>query len=232
MISGRRSTERSSPDLSNQLFSAPGYLTPTNGTAREFVGDIFGVQQRTTLERFNGTATFNWTPITWLQFTAQGGVDNGNANNSRGQLPGQGTLNGSAWGPTASQGYSGIDINRTNSLQYTATIRGQGDAATHERADVDRRRSAASTSRAASTRCSAKAMALASARRRRRAAQQRLATTTTTENATAGAFAQEQLNYSDKLFGTVSARIDENSAFGKQQNEHDLSERERVVRDV
>ena len=26
--------------LSNQLFSAPGYLTPTNGTAREYVGDI------------------------------------------------------------------------------------------------------------------------------------------------------------------------------------------------
>ena len=65
--------------LSNQLFSAPGYLTPTNGTAREFVGDIFGVQQRTSLERFNGTATFNWTPWEAIQVTAQGGVDNGNA---------------------------------------------------------------------------------------------------------------------------------------------------------
>jgi hypothetical protein len=49
------------------------------------------------------------------------------------------------------------------------------------------------------------------------AAQQRLATTTTTENATAGGFAQEQLNYKDKIYGTVAARIDENSAFGQHQ---------------
>ena len=202
--------------LSNQLFSAPGYLTPTNGTAREFVGDIFGVQQRTTLERFNGTATFNWNPIAAIQFTAQGGVDNGNANNSEEQLPGQGTINGSAWGPTASQGYSGVDINRTNSLQYTATIRGQGT----------RHLTNALTSittlggqyfKSGIYTLFGEGYGLGIGATTPTAAQQRLATTTTTENATAGGFAQEQLNYRDKLFGTVSARIDENSAFGKRQ---------------
>jgi TonB-linked SusC/RagA family outer membrane protein len=202
--------------LSNQLFSAPGYLTPTNGTAREFVGDIFGVKQRTSLERFNGTATFNWNPFEAITVTAQGGVDNSNANNFEQQLPGQGTINGSAWGPTASQGYSGVDINRTNSLQYTATLRAQG---------IKRLTNAwTSTSTVGGQYFKSgiytlfgEGYGLGVGATTPTAAQQRLATTTTTENATAGGFAQEQVNYKDKLFGTVAARVDENSAFGKRQ---------------
>lgn len=202
--------------LSNQLFSAPGYLTPTNGTAREFVGDIFGVQQRTSLERFNGTATLNWTPINWFQVTAQGGVDNGNANNSEFQFPGQGTLNGSAWGPTASQGYSGIDINRTNSLQYTATIRGQATRNLTQ-ALTSQTTLGGQFFKSGIYTLFGEGYGLGVGATTPTAAQQRLATTTTTENATAGAFVQEQLNYKDKLYGTVSARVDENSAFGKNQ---------------
>jgi TonB-linked SusC/RagA family outer membrane protein len=203
--------------LSNQLFSAPGYVTPTNGTAREFVGDIFGVTQRTALERFNGNASFNWTVIPAIQITAQGGVDNTNANNSEQQLPGQGTINGSAWGPTASQGYSGIDINRTNSLQYTATLRAAGT------------RHLTNTLTSLTTlggqffksgiyTLFGEGYGLGVGSTTPTAAAQRLATTTTTENATAGGFAQEQLMYKDKLYGTVAARIDQNSAFGKDQS--------------
>jgi TonB-linked SusC/RagA family outer membrane protein len=202
--------------LSNQLFSAPGYLTPTNGTAREFVGDIFGVRQRTSLERFNGTATFSWNPFEAIQVTAQGGVDNSNANNFEQQLPGQGTINGSAWGPTASQGYSGVDINRTNSLQYTATLRGQGTK--HLTPSL----TSVSTIggqyfKSGIYTLFGEGYGLGVGATTPTAAQQRLATTTTTENATAGGFAQEQLNYKDKVYATVAARIDENSAFGQQQ---------------
>lgn len=202
--------------LSNQLFSAPGYLTPTNGTAREYVGDIFGVQQRTTLERFNGSASFNWTPMAGIQLTAQGGVDNANANNSEMQLPGQGTVNGSAWGPTASQGYSGIDINRTNSLQYTATVRAQGTRnLTNSLTSVTT--IGGQFFKSGIYTLFGEGYGLGIGATTPTAAQQRLATTTTTENATAGAFAQQQMNYKDKLYGTVSARMDENSAFGKRQ---------------
>jgi TonB-linked SusC/RagA family outer membrane protein len=202
--------------LSNQLFSAPGYRTPTNGTAREYVGDILGVTQRTTLERFNGSAQFNWTPIAGIQLTAQGGVDNGNANNSEQQLPGQGTANGSAWGPTSSQGYSGIDIQRTNSLQYTATVRGQGTRQlTNSLTSVTT--VGGQFFKSGIYTLFGEGYGLGIGATTPTAAQQRLATTTTTENATAGGFAQEQLKYQDKLFGTVSARIDENSAFGKRQ---------------
>jgi len=203
--------------LSNQLFSAPGYRTPTNGTAREFVGDIFGVQQRTSLERFNGTATFNWTPWEPIQITAQGGVDNGNANNFEEQLPGQGTVNGSAWGPTASQGYSGVDINRTNSLQYTATLRAQGTKhLTNSLTSVST--IGGQYFKSGIYTLFGEGYGLGIGATTPTAAQQRLATTTTTENATAGGFAQEQLNYKDKLFGTVAARVDENSAFGQNQS--------------
>ena len=203
--------------LSNQLFSAPGYLTPTNGTAREYVGDIFGVKQRTSLERFNGTATFNWTPWEAIQVTAQGGVDNGNANNFAQQLPGQGTLNGSAWGPTASQGYSGVDINRTNSLTYTATLRAQGTK--HLTNSLTSMTTVGGQYfKSGIYTLFGEGYGLGVGATTPTAAQQRLATTTTTENATAGGFVQEQLNYKDKFFGTVAARVDENSAFGQNQS--------------
>src|SRR2546423_15523350 len=76
--------------LSNQLFSAPGYKTATNGTAREFVGDIYSVNQRLTLERFTGSGSFHWSPITRLPLTAAGGIDNRHANNYHIPLPGGG----------------------------------------------------------------------------------------------------------------------------------------------
>jgi TonB-linked SusC/RagA family outer membrane protein len=202
--------------LSNQLFSAPGYLTPTNGTAREFVGDIFGVTQRTTLERTNGNASLNWTPVASIVVTAEGGVDNANANNTEQQLPGQGTVNGAAWGPSASQGFSGIDIFRTNSLQYTATLRGAGTR------HIGNNLTSTTTVggqyfKSGIYTLFGEGYGLGVGATTPTAASQRLATTTTTENATAGVFAQQQLNYKDKLYGTLGARIDENSAFGKRQ---------------
>jgi hypothetical protein len=203
--------------LSNQLFSAPGYLTPTNGTAREFVGDIFGVQQRTTLERFNGTATFNWNPIAALQFTAQGGVDNSNANNSEMQLPGQGTLNGSAWGPTASQG---ILWNRHQPHELAAVHCDDsrtGHAPSHQLADVDH-----DDRRPVFQERDLHALRRRLWPRHRRDDADRRSTAPRHddddgERDRRRVSRRQQLNYRDKLFGTISARIDENSAFGKRQ---------------
>lgn len=199
--------------LSNQLFSAPGFLTATNGTAGQYVGDIFSVGQRTTLERFTGTGSFNWTPMSWLQLTAEGGVDNANANNFQDQFPGQGPTT-SAWGPTAAQGFSGIDLFRTNSLQYTATVRG---AAT-------RRLSSSFNSvttvggqwfKSGIYQLFGEGYGLGVGATTPNAAAQRLASTTTTENATYGGFAQEQISYLDRVFFTVASRVDKNSAFGR-----------------
>ena len=199
--------------LSNQLFSAPGYLTATNGTAGQYVGDIFSVGQTEQLQRFYGSAAANYTPRSWLQLTATGGIDNGNSNNSQFQLPGQGPTT-SAWGPTASQGYSGVDITRANSLVYTASAQAQ---ATHN---------LMSTLTSITTvggqwfkngtyTLFGEGYGLGVGATTPTAAAQRLATTSTTENATYGAYAQEQLNWRERLYGTVAARVDKNSAFGR-----------------
>ena len=201
--------------LANQLFSAPGYRTSTNGTAREFVGDIYSVNQRLTLERFTGSGAFNWSPITWLQLTAEGGVDNGNSNNYQIQLPGEGTANGSAWGPTSSQGFSGKDIFRTNNLQYTTTFRG---AATRRLLSNLNSQTTLGFQwfKTGSYQLFGEGYGLALGASTPNAAQQRLASETTTENKTYGAFVSEQLSYNDRLFLTMSAREDQNSAFGRQ----------------
>jgi TonB-linked SusC/RagA family outer membrane protein len=200
--------------LSNQLFSAPGFRNATNGTAREFVGDIYSVQQRLQLERFVGSANFSWTPISWLLLNAEGGVDNGNSNNSEYQYPGEGTNVGAAWGPDASQGFSGIDITRTNSLNYTATVRA---AATRQLASTLSSVTTAGAQwfRSGQYQLFGEGYGLGVGAVTLTAAQQRLATTTTTENATYGYFLQEQLGWRDRLFATLSARTDLNSAFGR-----------------
>ncbi|MDB4876371.1 MAG: putative outer membrane protein [Gemmatimonadetes bacterium] len=199
--------------LSNQLFSAPGFKTASNGTAGQFVGDIYSVGQRNTLERFTGTTSLNWTPIPWFQFTAEGGIDNSNANNAQNQLPGEGPTT-AAWGPSASQGFSGVDIFRTNSLQYTATIRG---AANRKLTNTLTSNTTVGGQwfKSGIYQLFGEGYGLGVGSTTPNAASQRLASTTTTENATYGAFVQEQLNWRDRLYGTVSARTDQNSAFGR-----------------
>lgn len=201
--------------LSNQLFSAPGFRTSTNGTAREYVGDIYSVNQRLTLERFTGSGSFNWSPIAWLQLTAEGGVDNGNSNNYQIQLPGEGTNQGSAWGPTSAQGFSGKDINRTNTLQYTATFRG---AATRRLPWELNSQTTVGLQwfKTGTYRLFGEGYGLALGASTPNAAQQRLASEFTDENKTYGAFVSEQMAWRDRLFVTVSARDDQNSAFGRQ----------------
>ena len=200
--------------LANQLFSAPGYRTASNGTAREYVGDIYSVNQRLTLERFTGSGAFNWSPITWLQLTAEGGVDNGNANNYQIQLPGEGTNVGIAWGPTAGQGFSGKDINRVNTLQYTATFRGA--ATRHLPWEWNSQTTVGfQWFKTGTYRLFGEGYGLALGASTPNAAQQRLASEFTDENKTYGAFVSEQMAWRDRLFVTVSARDDQNSAFGR-----------------
>lgn len=200
--------------LSNQLFSAPGFKTSTNGTAREYVGDIFGVFNRLTLERFTGSGSVNWNPLNWLQLTGEGGMDNSNSNNSQYQYPGEGPNKALAWGPTAAQNYSGIDIFRTNTLQYSATTRAaasrQLTASLGSQTTVG-----AQWFRTSISQLFGEGYGLGVGATTPTAAQQRLASTATTENATYGYFIQEQLNYAEKLYVTLSARTDLNSAFGR-----------------
>lgn len=200
--------------LSNQLFSAPGFRNATNGTAREFVGDIYSVQQRLQLQRFFGSVNANWSPISWLGLTAEGGIDNANSNNSQYQFPGEGTRVGTAWGPDVNQNFSGIDIARTNSLNYTATLRA---AATRQLTSTINSvtTTGAQWFRSGQYQLFGEGYGLGVGATTLSAAQQRLATTNTVENATFGYFLQQQMSWRDRLYATVSARTDLNSAFGR-----------------
>lgn len=200
--------------LSNQMLSAPGYRTATNGTAREYVGDILSVTQRLQLQRFTGSANLSWAVLPWLTLAAEGGTDYGNANNTVRQLPGEGPNKALAWGPTSGQGYSGIDIYRTNSLNYTATVRGAAER--QLRADL---RSTTTVGgqwfKSDVSQLFGEGYGLGVGAVTPTAAAQRLASTSVTQNATYGAFAQEQLAWAEKLYWTIAARLDQNSAFGR-----------------
>ncbi|MEO8337778.1 MAG: TonB-dependent receptor plug domain-containing protein, partial [bacterium] len=179
--------------LSNQLFTAPGFKNATNGTAREFVGDIFSVTNRLTNERFTGNGSINWIPLAWLHLTGEGGLDNANSNNQTYQYPGEGTNKAAAWGPNAAQNYSGIDIFRTNTLQYSATLRA---AATHQLTTTIGTQTTigAQWFRTASDQLFGEGYGLGVGATTPTAASQRLASTTTTQNATYGYYIQEQLS--------------------------------------
>ena len=200
--------------LSNQLFTAPGFKNATNGTAREFVGDIFSVQSRVTLERFTGSGSMNWIPLSWLKLTAEGGMDNSNANNSQYQYPGEGTNKAAAWGPNAAQNYSGIDVFKTNSLLYSGSLRA---AATRQLTNTLGSTTTIGTQwfRTAIDQLFGEGYGLGVGATTPTAASQRLASTSTTQNATYGYYLQEQLSFADKFFVSASARTDLNSAFGR-----------------
>ncbi len=202
--------------LSNQLFTAPkSFGTRRMARRAEFVvRDIFSVTNRLTNERFTGNGSINWVPMPWLHLTGEGGLDNSNANNSTYQYPGEGTNQAAAWGPNAAQNYSGIDIYKTNTLQYTASLRAaitrQLTTAVGTTTTIG-----AQWFRTASDQLFGEGYGLGVGATTPTAASQRLASTTTTQNATYGYYIQQLFSFNDKLFVSGSARTDLNSAFGR-----------------
>jgi TonB-linked SusC/RagA family outer membrane protein len=199
--------------LTFQMMTGPGYKNATNGTQREFVGDIFSVEQQTSDTRFTGSASLNWTPRQWLALRAVVGVDQANGYNFRMNKYGEGPRVVTAWGPPPLVG--GKDFNRSNALRYSvdlgATIttsltptiasktsvggqwfkdglyQGQGEGYNFGLPGVTTPNSAS----------------------------QRLAWEFTTENAQYGAFVEEQLSLRERLFVAGGVRTDQNSAFGR-----------------
>ncbi|MEP6692148.1 MAG: SusC/RagA family TonB-linked outer membrane protein, partial [Gemmatimonadaceae bacterium] len=195
-----------------QYMTAAGFKTATNGTQREFVGDIFSIEQKTADARFTGSAALNWTPIDWLQLRAVTGIDQTNQYNYRQQLNAEGTRVGVAWGPVGQEG--GKDLSRSNNLRYSVDL-------------------GATASKALTSAWSSKTTVggqwfkdelyqedgegygLPPGVSSPNSARQRLSWEFTTENAQYGAFVDEALSWHDRLFLTGGVRTDQNSAFGR-----------------
>ena len=200
--------------LSNQFLTGPGFRTATNGTARIFVGDIYSIDTRNQTERFTGSAMLNWTPRNWLQVTAEGGIDNGHLYNTQLQLPGEGPQQ-FAWGPAANQAFSGISMDRSNALQYTVTTRG---AATRKLTNSLNSVTTVGLQwfRNGSYSTNGQGFGLGVGIVTPNTATTRVISTRTDENATYGGFLQEQIDWRERMFVKVAARLDKNSAFGRK----------------
>lgn len=198
--------------LTFQGMTGPGFRTVNDGYQREWVGDIFSVEQKLTDNRLTGSAQFSWAPKSWLTTRAVVGIDQDHSYNHRLQLRGEGTRVSIAWGPVAQEG--GKFYDRSNTSKYsvdlgsTATWNFNSDIGTRTTAGVQWFKDqvyqgqgqgyglppGASTTNSAATVRSFEF---------------------TTENATYGAFVEEQISWKDRMFLTLGARTDQNSAFGR-----------------
>lgn len=198
--------------LTFQGMTGPGFKNATNGYQRETVGDIFSVEQKLTDNRLVGSAAWNYTPRSWLQFRATTGVDQDHSYNHRQNLRGEGPRAALAWGPNPLEG--GKFYDRSNTSRYTVDL---GSTATLD------------VTPSINSRTTVGLQWFKDEQYQGQGQGYNLppgATTTnsaglvrsfefTTENATYGGFIEEQLALRDRLFLTLGVRTDQNSAFGR-----------------
>jgi TonB-linked SusC/RagA family outer membrane protein len=209
-----------------QYLTAPGCTTKcsatlrsdgtwTNGTQREFVGDVFSVEDKTSSQRFTGSASVNWTPRDWLQVRSTVGLDQSNTYEFQLQLVGEGPNQAAAWGPGASQNFSGKDFERNNSNKYSIDL---GATATKQVTSKLQSRTTlgAQWFKDELYRGLGEGYGFGPGVSTPNSASQRQASEQTVENATYGAFVEQQVNFRDRLFATAGARTDQNSAFGRK----------------
>jgi TonB-linked SusC/RagA family outer membrane protein len=198
--------------LTFQGITAPGFRTPADGYQREFVGDIFSVEQRLEDNRFTSSASWSWAPKDWLQLRAVTGIDQDNSYNYRQQLRGEGTRVGLAWGPVGQEG--GKDYDRSNSSKYSLDL---GATATYSLLPelTTRTSVGAQWFKDELFQSQGRGYGLPPGASTPNSASTRLSWEFTTENATYGAFIEEQLGWRDRVFLTFGARTDQNSAFGR-----------------
>lgn len=197
-----------------QLMTAPGYTyNRTLGTQREFVGDIFSIEQRLSEQRWTGSTTFNWNPLDWLKVHSVIGIDQNHQYNYRMQKNGEGTSVGVAWGPIGREGGKDADRINLNKTSFNASA-----TATRNLTNVITSKTTLGVQwfkdQTYDTFVEGYGL-LPGATSPNAAGRIRISSEFTTENATEGVFLEEQLAWRDRLFGTFGVRQDKNSAFGR-----------------
>ncbi|MFO0095452.1 MAG: SusC/RagA family TonB-linked outer membrane protein [Gemmatimonadaceae bacterium] len=196
--------------LSFQSYFAPGFRTAFNGNSAQFTGDILSVTQSRRDQRFTGSSQVNWKPFSWLSNRAVVGLDQVSGYSYRFARANEGTITG--WGPPGQTGgkdatrsvfsrYS-VDLGSTASFTLTPTISIKTSAGAQWFKDTQYETvvqgytlpPGAQTPNSASIRTSSEF---------------------TSENATYGAYLQQDVAWNDRLFLTGSVRTDQNSAFGR-----------------
>ena len=196
--------------LSFQSYFAPGFRTAFNGNSAQFTGDIFSVSQSRRDQRLTGSTQLNWRPSAWSSSRAVVGIDQVNGYSFRFARANEGTITG--WGPPGQTGgkdadrsvfsrYS-VDLGTTASFAVTSSITSKTSIGAQWFKDTQYETvvqgytlpPGAQTPNSASIRTSSEF---------------------TAENATYGAYIQQDFGWKDRLFVTGSVRTDQNSAFGR-----------------
>jgi TonB-linked SusC/RagA family outer membrane protein len=199
--------------LTFQAMTARGVRGTTEGYQRELPGDVMSLEQQLEDQRLTGSTSLNWSPRSWFQGRAVFGLDQDHSYNYREQLRGEGTRVAIAWGPTGQEG--GKFVDRSNSTKYTVDIGGTATWAATP--DISTRTSVgAQWFKDELYQAQGQGYNLPpGASTPNSAGSQVRAFEFTTENATYGAFIEEQVGWREKLFVTAGARVDKNSAFGR-----------------
>jgi len=199
--------------LTFQAMTARGVKGTTDGYQRELPGDVMSIEQQLQDQRLTGSTALNWSPKSWFQGRAVFGIDQDHSYNYREQLRGEGTRVGLAWGPNGQEG--GKFLDRSNSTKYTVDLGGTGTW--QATPDISTRTSVgAQWFKDELYQAQGQGYNLPpGASTPNSAGSQVRAFEFTTENATYGAFIEEQVGWREKLFVTGGARVDKNSAFGR-----------------
>ncbi|MCU0649570.1 MAG: SusC/RagA family TonB-linked outer membrane protein [Gemmatimonadaceae bacterium] len=195
--------------LSFQSYFAPGFRTAFKGNSAQFSGDILSVTQFRRDQRFTGSTQINWKPVSWLQTRAVTGLDQIGGYSYRFARANEGTNTG--WGPPGQTG--GRDANRNTFSRYSVDL-GATASFTLTPAWSTKTNVGAQWFKDTQYETVVQGYTLPPGAQTPNSASIRTSSEFTSENATLGAFAQQDLIWNDRLFLTASVRTDQNSAFG------------------
>ena len=196
--------------LSFQSYFAPGFRTTFNGNSAQHTGDIFSVTQSRRDQRFTGSTQMNWKPVSWLSNRAVVGVDQIAGYSFRFARANEGTVTG--WGPPGQTG--GKDANRNTFSRYSVDL---GSTASFTLTPTISSKTSVGAQWFKDTQYESvvQGYTLPPGAQTPNSASIRTASEFTAENATFGAYVQQDFAWNERLFLTGSVRTDQNSAFGR-----------------
>lgn len=196
--------------LSFQSYFAPGFRTAFNGNSAQHTGDIFSVTQSRRDQRFTGSTQMNWKPVSWLSNRAVIGVDQIAGYSYRFARANEGTVTG--WGPPGQTG--GKDANRNTFSRYSVDF---GSTASFTLTPTISSKTSVGAQWFKDTQYETvvQGYTLPPGAQTPNSASIRTASEFTAENATFGAYVQQDFAWNERLFLTGSVRTDQNSAFGR-----------------
>lgn len=196
--------------LSQQMFFAPGFRNALNGNSAQYTGDVMSVTSSRRDQRFTGSTQLTWQPRSWLSGRAVVGLDQVAGNAYRFSRLNQGTVGG--WGPPGQTG--GKLSNRSSVSRYSVDLGMNADFALTSTL-TSRTSVGAQWFKDTRFETIAQGYTLPPGVQTPNSATTRTSSEATIQNATYGAFMQQELAWKNRLFLTASVRTDQNSAFGR-----------------